>query len=336
MGLLDRERGEMYLLMILLVSPAFGRPSSDLADIGDQLESFISFSQETGKILDNSKLTEKVVESLQGAEKNLLEMMVDLKTLKYETELQIVGDYFREYNKAKSFVRETLQTFRKLADKTVTDVRDSKILLEDLDKNKVSLFLKISLGKMKDLMIETLETLSEANKEYKNAVETFNNLNSSIASKNKQLEKMLTKDSADHRAWVATVTEAVTKACNNQTENSFFEQLDQDIDRNCTAHVEAEIVDFEAELKNLKEITEKMLESGKYFDETIQEAIEILTREIKQISSRTEIAKDVGKNIEEYPTEYLREYQTIGTRIINGLDDLKNASDKFLAKNLKI
>jgi len=341
----------MYLLLILLISPAFGRPSSDQLDVGadiiSQLESFINFNKETGEILGNSNLTEKVVESLLGAEQNLLELEVDLKTLQYKVpELQIVGNFFPAYNEAKSYVRESRQELRELAHRTVADVRDLKLLLEDLDNEPV--LLKISLGKMKDLMIESLETLKEVDEKYNKAVQTFKKLMSSITSKNEQLEKMLAKDSDDHRVWVETVTKAVTEACNNQTDKRFFgfvkvldkeiskigidTGLDDLIERNCPARVEDEISKFEAELENLKTISERMLESGDNFDETIKEAIEILTGKIEQINSMTERAKDVSKNIDEYPNEYLREYQTIGTDFINGLDDLKNASEKFLAQ----
>jgi len=336
----------MYLILILLISPAFGRPGSDQLDVGveisNQLKSFINFNKETGEILDNSNLTEKVVESLLEAEQNLLELEVDLKTLQYKVpELQIEGNYFPDYNKAKSYLRETRQELRELAYRTVIEVRDLKILLEDLDNDPV--LLKISLGKMKDLMIETLKTLKEVDEKYNKAVQTFKKLMSSIASKNDQLEKMLAKDSDDHRVWVATVTKAVTEACKNQTDKrvfGFLKKVDKEIglgldnliERNCPARVEDEISKFEAELKNLKTIAERMLESGDNFDETMKEAIEILTGEIDQISSRTEIARDVSKNIDEYPEEYLREYQTVGADFINGLDDLKNASEKFLAQ----
>jgi len=343
----ERERDNMYLILVLLVSPAFGRPSSDQLDVGGDisnlLESFISFSKETGEILDNSKLTEKVVESLLVAEQNLLEMEVDLKTLKYEVnELQIVGNYFPEYNTAKSYVRETRQELRLLAHRNVAEVRDLKILMEDPDIDAV--LLKISLDKMNDLMIETIETLKEADKKYNKAVQIFKNLHSSIKSKHEQLEKLLTEDSSEHKTWVATVQQAAMEECKNETDKGFFGilknkdeeilglDLDDLLESNCPGRVENEISKFEAELQNLKTITERMLESGKYFDETIMEAIEILAGEIDQINSMTERAKDVSKNIDESPDEYLREYQTIATDFINGLDDLKNALDKFLAK----
>jgi len=338
----EREREEMYLLLVLLVSPAFGRPSSDQLDVGgdvsNQLESFISFIKKTGEILDNSELTEKVVESLLGAEQNLVEIEVDLKTLKYEVlELQIVGYYFPEYNKAKSYVRETRQELRELAYRNVKDVRDVKILLEDLNNDPV--LLKISLGKMNNLMIKTLETLNEAEEKYNKAMQTFKNLHSTIASKHEQLEKMLTTYSLEHKAWRAMVNQA----CKNETNTGFLGflkkidtaigfELDPFIEFDCPDRVKNEISKFGAELKKVKTITERILESGNNFDETIMEAMEILTGEIDQINSMTERAKDVSKNIDESPDEYLREYQTIATDFINGLDDLKNASDKFLAQ----
>jgi len=342
----------MYLLLILLVSPAFGRPSSDQLDVGEdignQLKSFISFNLETGEMLDNSNLIEKVVESLLGAEQNLLAMEVGLKTLQYEVpQLRIEGNYFPAYNEAKSSVRKTRQTFREFARRTVTEVRDLKILMENLDNEPM--LLKICLGRMKDLMIETRKTLREAKENYNKAVQTFMGLNSSIVSKKDQLEKMLIKDSADHKAWVETVTKEAMEACKNKTENGFLGFLkdinkkivskvgvdigiDNAIERDCPAIAEAKTSEFEAELENLKTITERMLESGDNFDKTIKEAIEILAGEIEQISRRTERVEDVSKNIDTYPEEYLRKFQTLGTNFLNGLDDLKKVSEKFLAQ----
>jgi len=343
----------MYLLLILLISPAFGRPSSDQLDVGadivSQLQSFINFIKETGVILDNSNLTEKVVLSLLEAEQNHLEVKLNLEALQYKVpELQIVGNYFQDYmyNQAESYLRETSQELRKLAHRAVLDVRDVKILMKGFDNEPV--LLKISLGKMEDLMIETLETLKEADKKFRSAVQTFENLNTSIASKYEQLGKMLANDSAEHKAWVDMVAQTATEACKSKTEKGFFGFLkdidkeirkigidagiDDAIEKNCPDHVEDEISKFGAELENLQTITERMLERGDNFVETIKEAIESLTGEIEQINSMTEDAKDVSKNIDNYPTEYLREYQTIQTTFLSGLDDLKTASEKFLAQ----
>merc|ERR1712241_927230 len=105
MGTSQREREREMALLLLLISTAFGMPSSGQHDIGakiaNQLEIFNKFSNEAGKLFYNSSLIEliEVVESLLGAEENLLQMEVGLKSLKYEVpKLRIDGNYFTEFN----------------------------------------------------------------------------------------------------------------------------------------------------------------------------------------------------------------------------------------------
>merc|ERR1712079_453575 len=93
MGLLHRqgerekERREMYLhlLVILLISPAFGKPSFVRRDVGanikNQLDNLVDFSHETRNLLKDPKLLEKVSKSLVEAENNILEMEAHLETL---------------------------------------------------------------------------------------------------------------------------------------------------------------------------------------------------------------------------------------------------------------
>jgi len=355
----ERERGEMYLylLLILLVSPAFGRPSSDQLDVGgdisNQLKSFINFSKETGKILENSNLTEKMVVSLLGAEQNLLEVETELKVLQSKIpELQGNKDnYFPIFNEAKYYLRETRQKLREFAHFNVIEVNDLKILMK-IDNDPV--LLNIVLERMKDLMIETAETLNIAKERSNNAMQSFKTLISDIASKNEQLEKMLSKDSAEYKAWVTKMVResykdklftlvvlGETEVCKQEIERFFHSvELGQNLGLgwtgNCSASFEDEIYVFEEKLENMKTILERMLESGENFDETIQEAMEILTGEIKQIRSRIETADDVSKNIDKYPKDYLKEYQNLATDFLIGLDDLENSSEKFLdqPKNL--
>merc|ERR1711953_1564720 len=216
----DRER-EMALLLVLLISTAFVMPSSGQHDVGakiaNQLEILNKFSDEAGKLLVNSSLIEEVVESLLGAEENLLQMELGLKSLKYEVpKLRIDGNYFTDFNKAKSYVRQTRQGFRELAYETVIELRDLKILIQDFDKSQDSILLKISLGIVKDLMIKTLKTLKEAEGNYKNAVE----LHTFITSKHEELEKMLNRDSYEYKDWVKIVTEVETEVCQNRSKDT--------------------------------------------------------------------------------------------------------------------
>merc|ERR1711902_323939 len=159
----ERERGEMYLLLqLLLISPAFGRPSSgsgqveDYSWIVDPFNSLLSFSAEARNIIGNSGLIDNVVKALQEAEKKILVMNAQLGLLETE-EIKFEDNYFQSFNEAKSYLRQTRQELRELADRTVKDVRDLKVLLEDLDKSDDTILLQVSIDKMKDLMIETLE-----------------------------------------------------------------------------------------------------------------------------------------------------------------------------------
>ena len=50
---------------------------------------------------------------------------------------------------SRQYLRQVRQQLRKLAQRTVTEVRDLKILLEDLD----SVFLKAAIDRTKELML---------------------------------------------------------------------------------------------------------------------------------------------------------------------------------------
>jgi len=347
-----RERREMYLLLILLVTPAFGRPSSDQdagANIENQLNDMLLFSNETGKFLLNSSLTEEVIRVLLEAEQSILKMNAKLKT--FETKaIQFNDTYFPKFNKAKSYLRQSRRDLRKLADRTVTDVRDMKIFLGALDETKdssgVNPFLKIFLNRMKDLMIETLENLKEAKGNYNSALETFDNLKQQIESENRKLNKMLDKDSEEYKAWKEKVVWAskgqtgqrVTRTreqlCSNiitQIINHWFCGLNDAIEivNDIVADAEAAVARSAAELKK---ISDKMLESGYNFEQAINVAIEVLQNEIEIVGRWTQSAKTVSDNIDEYPVELLSMIKSIRTLFVTGLDNLKIAAEDFLAQ----
>jgi len=349
----ERER-EMVLLLILLMSTAFGKPSSEQLDIGadiaNQLDILTKFSHEAGTLFVNSSLIEEVVKSLLVAEEDLLQMEVGLKTLTYQfPELRMAGNYFTAFNRAKSYVRQTRQGFREFAHKAKIELRDLKILIQDVNKNEDSFLLEISLGKMKDLMSKTLKTLKEAEENYTKAVETFEDLNSSITSKKEELDKMLTRD----YAWRKTVTLVETEVCQNKSKdihdrvNQFLKDAehffkpgtkDEDIrkvintEQLCLDRVPDKVSAFEAELEKLQGITGGTLEKTKHFDENIMKAIDVLTGEIDRFDILTEKVKDISQTIDNYPEEYVGEFLTIKTAFITGIDDLKKASENFLAQ----
>merc|ERR1719225_1162581 len=93
------------------------------------------------------------------------------------------------------------------------------------------------------------------------------------------------------------------------------------------AEKEKEIIQY---MEKLRSITGRMMKSGNKLDEAINVAIAILTEEIELITIWTQSAKTVSNNIDQYSIEFLRKYKSVRNIFISGLEDLKNAADKFL------
>merc|ERR1711953_1159500 len=345
-----RERREMYLLFILLISPpAFGRPSSDqdaVGNIENHLNDMLLFTNETGKFLLNPSLTEEVIRVLLEAEQNILKMNAKLKT--FETKaIQFNDTYFPKFNQAKSYLRQSRRDLRKLAERTITDVRDMKIFLGALDETKdssnVNLALKIFLNSMKDLMIETLETLKNAKRKYNSAMETFDNLKQQIEGENQKLNKMLDKDSEEYKAWKEKVVlasrgqlgEVVSEGSELLCSNIILAILNHWI---CAGFIATNLVVADAgaavarSAAELKKISDIMLESGYNFEQAINEAVEVLQNEIEIIGKWTQSAKTVSDNIDLYPVKILRMIKPIRTIFVTGLDKIKKTAEDFLAQ----
>jgi len=346
------NKREMYLHLLLIISPAFGMPSSDLIGTGKeiikQFDSLPDFTKETKAMFKNitRELYEKVSESLLEAEKNILELNVELKLLETEN-VTFQDEYFPAFNKAKRYLRESRQKLRKLADRTVKEVIGLKVLLTALDESEDMFLLKTSLDKMKDLMIETLDTLKEALEKYNSAQETFQNLNSSIKGKNIRLEKMVTNNTAEYNDWVTKARLGTYGGLTTATVGFIIADIFgclgicsavnvAVIVPSVTAATETKIQEYTEMLEKFKMITEKMMKNGEDFDRTIKDAMFILSDEIELINNWTNSAEVVNKNIDKYPKEYLKKYISIRTIFVNGLDDLKNSAEDFLARPVEI
>ena len=151
----------------------------------------------------------------------------------------------------------------RLAQKTLSEVRDLKIVLEDLDaSNDAVIFtiFRLMTNRLKDLRVESLK---EAREIYEHAVKTFENTNS---------------------------------------------------------FAKTELFDT------------SFVETGKNFDRAIKAANQFLNDEIDQISTWTQRVKIVHRNIDNSPKEILSLLEPVRNVFMVGLDDLKNAADKFLAQ----
>jgi len=339
----------MYLLLFFLISPAFGRPSNAPGDVEaeatKQFSTLSKFSNETGSVLNNTNLFDVVAQNLQEAEKKILEMNENLKLLETD-EVKFEGKYFPTFNNAKSSLRQTRQALRKLASRTKNEVRDMKVHLEALDKTDDPIELQFAMDRMKDLMVETLERLEEAEQKYNDALESFENLNASIKVHNNKLTKMVTKGSAEYEEWVKKCRGGVYGAIATSTTAciiadalgalgicSAISGVSSGI---ATAVTEVKIAEYRATLEKMKDLTDRMLQSGKDFDKSINVAIKNLTHEIDIIGQWTEAADNVSQNIQRYPATYLKQYKTIQKTFTNGINDLGNVAKNFLAQPVDI
>jgi len=321
----------MYLLLILLVSPTLGRPSSDQLDVGteisNQLHDILEFNNETGKIFLDSTLTTEVIKMILEAEQSIHNMTAELKTLG----TQFNDTYFPKYNEAKSYLRQSRRDLRELADRTVKDVRDLKIFLGALDESKdssaVNFYLKILMNRMKDLMIKTLKTLKNAKGKYNLARETFDLLKQQIKTENEKLGKLAEKREKNWEK--SNIFNKISEQIIGQVDK--FRCIGKNI-ISFDVYLTCKANDSLEEIAKLKTISDRMLETGNNFDQAINVAIDVLEDEIDIIGKWTQSAKAVEASIDEYPVETLRLLKPIRTIFVTGLDNLKNAAEEFLAQ----
>merc|ERR1712038_1640199 len=101
------------------------------------------------------------------------------------------------------------------------------------------------------------------------------------------------------------------------------------IEERVEANIQAAIKRYNDKLENLKKLTDSILESGENFEETIDNAMNILTEKIAKITLSTESANLVSENKE----KFLAKYEDISSDLTTELDDLKKSAETFLAKD---
>merc|ERR1712241_1200618 len=136
----------------------------------------------------------------------------------------------------------------------------------------MGVLLKTAIDKMKDLMIDTLETLKEALAKYNSALETFENLNSSIKTQNRKLVKLVDKNSAEYKEWQKNARAGLYSTVGATTVGLIVADIfgcfgicsatGAVISGSTIAGIEVEIAKCAAKLETLKSITDGMLESG--------------------------------------------------------------------------
>merc|ERR1719336_2590637 len=118
------------------------------------------------------------------------------------------------------------------------------------------------------------------------------------------------------------------KKLNDKTHNAYAAGINA-IEARVKAQTEAAIERYNAKLEKLEELTDSMLESGNNFEETIDNAMNILNEKIEKIATSTESANLVSKNKE----TFLTKFQDISSDLTTELDDLKKSAETFLARD---
>ena len=165
----------------------------------DVMDSLMQFNEKTPGIFKNGKkIFEVVNDFLEEAEKNILDMRSEIDHIEYE---ELKAEDISRYLQVKSSLDKVRQDLIKLGHKTVLDVRDIKIILDELDEsNDPTLFL-LSIDNMRDLMADTKETPEEAKAKYNDASEAFQSFMYSIQQRNRGLKRKVNAKYRDHEGW---------------------------------------------------------------------------------------------------------------------------------------
>merc|ERR1712048_88812 len=194
------------------------------------------------------------------AEENILEISIELSQSEARR-------YFEEFNGVKSYLEQTRQELRMLADRIVSEKRNLVLLLDTLpgsvNSSQVTL-LKASIDTMKYLLIETQERLKAAPEKYVSVHQASDNLQ-----------------------------EAVAYSIQHTRLSGRIRILNRDID----------------------------------------DAIDVLNEEINQIYEWTDSADLVSKNIDDYPAEFLVEYEAIRNAFKNSLVHLERSAENYLSQD---
>merc|ERR1712079_276986 len=267
----------------------------------------------------------------------------DLKTLFVAVdESQDSGLLQIAIKKMTGFMSDTVEIFREAnekyqtAKKTFVDLKNSSTG----SKDKVQKMLNTDSAEYR----EWVKVVSEAVKEEFKYSERVQNLTDEIhahfakdAEENEKAEK-IEKAEENAKAEENEMAEpeiektdiqrtGEVKKLNDGTHSAYAAGINA-IEERVKAQTEAAIERYNAKLGKLKEFIDSMLESGNNFEETIDNAMGILTEKIEKITKSTESANLVSENKE----TFLTKFQDISSDLTTELDYLKKSAETFLAR----
>jgi len=297
----ERKR-KMYLLLILLISPALGRPSSAQSGVGNKLEAVNEFTKEMSRGMKNSKLFGTVAEHLQEAKQNIREIEEELGSLESEvTGLQNTDNYFPEFEEALNYIRLARKDLSKLAQTTqitATNLTWNLAVLDfSPDPNIQIDLLTTFIATTKSLMLETRKKLEDARGKYNSAHQAFDNLIDSVATQNGILDQTVKHMNAQYqrdKSWA----ERDRSECDSL--NLPLKVLTLGL---CPLiqhfYHDVPLEELRVKLVNLKSKFESILEKTRILNRDIDDAIDVIKVEVELISKWAVSARVVSENIDE-------------------------------------
>jgi len=324
----------MYILLLLLMSLTLGMSNTPIIDVSmdvlEHMDSLMEFNEKTPNIFKNGKKIFEVVSNfLEEAEKNILDMRSEIDHIEYE---KLDGEDISRYLRVKSSLDKVRQDLILLGHKTVTDVRDMREILDDLDESNDPILLKASIDNMKDLMDYTKKTLEEAKAKYNAAVDAFRDFMYSIQQRNRGLNGKIYAKNRDHQGWktIARAGEVAIGAASVAgwyIAGPWYYVL---ASIGSTFYIENKIGNWKYELERFRSKAYDIMAESIEIEKDIKVWINLITDEIYLIDKWRNTAETVRRNIEKSPEPYLRQYAAIRTVFRNGLHRLENAATEFL------
>merc|ERR1719471_1420633 len=173
-------------------------------------------------------------------------------------------------------------------------------------------------------MIKTLKKLKVANEKYGEALQTFNNLVSSVE---KQKDIVNAALIAAKEQFLKDEARTKKKILDCQIAAVFTLGLCPLINHYVNVVPLGKARD---KLADLESKTDNLLTKTKILKEDVKEAFFVVSEEINLISSWTISAEVVNNNIDIYPAKYLAKMELIRNVFINGTIGLKDAAEKYL------
>merc|ERR1711953_430875 len=227
-------------------------------------------------------------------------------------------------NKTTGFMSDTVEIFREANEKYQT-AKNTFVALKDSStrsKDKVEKMLNTDSDEYQKWM----NVVSEAVKEEIKYSEQVQNLTAKIKAHFKKDAAKAENEKADTDFEETEIkkTDAETKKIHDaikKGKNILEDKVNKEI--------EYAIKRYNAKLEKLKEFTDSMLETGANFEETIDNAIRILTEKIEKITLSTESANVLSENKE----TFLTKFQDISSDLTTEIDGLKKSAETFLARD---